>query len=55
MINKSMNSNKVENNEKLKAVNLEKKPDEKGGVYVSSHLKIFDPNTKEILVQQRAD
>lgn len=55
MINKSMNTNKVENSQKDKTIKPEKKPDEKGGVYVSSHLKIFDPNTKEILVQQRAD
>ena len=32
-----------------------KKPDEQTGIYVSSHLKIFDPNTKEVLVQQRGD
>lgn len=33
----------------------EKKPNETGGVYFSTHLKIFDPNTKEVLVQKRAD
>jgi hypothetical protein len=33
---------------------LEKKPNEKSGVVVSSHIKIYDPNTKEVLVQQRA-
>lgn len=31
------------------------KPNETGGVYFSSSIKIFDPNTKEILVQQRGD
>lgn len=33
----------------------ERKPNEHGGFYFSSHLKIFDPNTKEILVQKRGD
>lgn len=33
---------------------LEKKPNEKNGVVVSSHIKIFDPNTKEVLVEKRA-
>jgi hypothetical protein len=53
MINKYMNNNedkKVEVSEKP-----ESKPNETGGVYFSSHLKISDPNTKEILVQMRGD
>jgi len=32
-----------------------KKPDENIGYYFSSHLKIFDPETKKIFVQKRAD
>lgn len=31
------------------------KPNETGGFYFSSHLKITDPNTKEVLVQTRGD
>lgn len=31
------------------------KPNEHGGFYFSSHLKISDPNTKEVLVQVRGD
>ena len=31
------------------------KPDEMGGFYFSSHIKISDPNTKEVFVQQRGD
>ncbi len=31
------------------------KPNECGGIYFSSHLKISDPNTKEVLVQVRGD
>lgn len=52
MINKSMNEP-----EKLvpqKPV-LEKRPNEVQGMYFSSHIKIFDPNTKEVLVQKRGD
>ena len=33
----------------------EPKPDEKGGFIFSSVIKIFDPNTEEVLVQQRGD
>jgi hypothetical protein len=33
----------------------ESKPNEHGGFYFSSHLKIFDPNTKQVLVQKRGD
>jgi len=33
----------------------QKKPDELGGVYFSSSIKIFDPETNEILVQKRGD
>lgn len=32
-----------------------KKPNEFNGVYVSSHIKIFDPNSKEVFVQKRGD
>lgn len=31
------------------------KPNEHGGFYFSSHVKIFDPNTKQVLVQKRGD
>jgi hypothetical protein len=34
---------------------VEKKPNENAGLYFSSSIKIFDPNTKEILVQKRGD
>jgi hypothetical protein len=33
----------------------ETKPNEHGGFYFSSSVKIFDPNTKEVLVQKRGD
>jgi len=34
---------------------VEKKPNELGGFYFSSSVKITDPNTEEILVQIRGD
>lgn len=32
----------------------QKQPDEKGGIHVQSHIKIFDPETKEVFVNGRA-
>lgn len=29
-------------------------PDERSGVYVQGHIKIFDPNTGEVFVENRA-
>ena len=34
---------------------VEAKPNEHGGFYFSSFLKITDPETKEVLVQTRGD
>ena len=31
-----------------------KKPNENGSLSIESHVKIFDPNTKEIIVEKRA-
>jgi hypothetical protein len=33
----------------------EKKPNEVGGFYFSSGIKIFDPTSKEVLLQKRGD
>ena len=33
----------------------EKKPNEHLGFNFSSHVKIFDPNTKEVLVNKRGE
>lgn len=53
MINKTIeNSNSTSEKNKT---NVEKKPNEFGGVYFSSHIKIHDPNSKEVLVEKRAD
>jgi hypothetical protein len=32
----------------------DKKPDEKGGIYVEGRIKIFDPETNEVYVNGRA-
>ena len=53
MINKTT-ANKLENNEK-KEDKIVSKPNEQSGVYYSSHVKIYDPNTNEVFVQKRAD
>jgi hypothetical protein len=31
-----------------------KQPDERSGINVQGHIKIFDPDTKEVFVQERA-
>lgn len=31
-----------------------KKPDEKGGILIQSHIKIFDPENQEVYVNGRA-
>jgi hypothetical protein len=50
-----MNEN-MDNNAKFSTPQgVEKKPNENAGFYFSSHLKISDPNSKEILVQKRGD
>ena len=32
-----------------------KVPDEKGSIHVTEHIKIFDPNTKEVFLSKRED
>lgn len=49
-----MNENPAKSQEKS-SEKPENKPNEHGGFYFSSHVKIFDPNTKQVLVQKRGD
>lgn len=44
-----------ENTQPTQDSKAEVKPNESGGFYFSSFLKISDPNTKEVLVQTRGD
>ena len=46
---------KVQESKKLEPERPGPKPNEHGGFYFSSTVKIIDPNTKEILVQMRGD
>jgi hypothetical protein len=50
MINKDMTDK-----QHTKKTEPSTKPNEVGGIYFSSSIKIFDPETKEVLVQQRGD
>ena len=52
MINNNMNN---QQNKKPAEDKTEKRPNELGGFYFSSHLKIHDPNSKEVLVKMRGD
>lgn len=48
-------SNKTEENKENTPNKPESKPNEHAGFYFSSSVKIYDPNTKEVLVQKRGD
>lgn len=54
MINKEMNDYKS-NIEGTSGAKPEKKPNENAGFYFSSSVKIFDPNSQQVLVQKRGD
>lgn len=55
MINKEMNDNKSQNSNKNQSGNGSVKPNEQAGFYFSSSVKIFDPNSKQVIVQKRGD
>ena len=50
-INNNIEEKREEN---LAQVQLERQPDEKSGIHVQGHVKIFDPETKEVFVNGRA-
>jgi len=50
-----MNEKMEETKENKPSERQEVKPNESGGFYFSSGIKITDPNTKEVLVQIRGD
>jgi hypothetical protein len=54
MINKEMNESKSKNEGKPEQ-KTPIKPNEVGGFYFSSSVKIFDPNSKEVIVHKRGD
>lgn len=49
-----MNQSNKQTSEKQPAM-PEKKPNDVGGFYFSSSVKITDPNTNEVLLQKRGD
>lgn len=46
-INKNMTDKQQQNQPK-------KQPDEKGGILLQGHIKIYDPQTKQVFVNGRA-
>ena len=54
MINNTMKESKSQNEGKTGKTSSVK-PNEVGGFYFSSGIKIFDPQTQEVLVQKRGD
>jgi len=54
MINKEMKEHKSTNNGKQEQVRT-RKPDEHSGIYFSSGIKIFDPNSGEVILHKRGD
>lgn len=48
-----------DNNKKIEKIEVpvknEKKPNEVGGFYFSSFLKITDPNTEQVILEKRGD
>lgn len=53
MINKQMNNKNMSEVEDTRAET--RKPNETGGFYFSSSVKIFDPNTEEVIIHKRGD
>ena len=54
MTNNAINKNMHEKQQET-TVNTQpkKQPDERGGIHVQGHIKIFDPETKEVFVDKR--
>jgi uncharacterized protein (UPF0333 family) len=48
-----MDKNAINKNMNTKPQNMQKKPDEQGSFHVQGHIKIFDPETKEVFVNKR--
>jgi len=47
--------NEYKSNSEGNQARPERKPDEVSGYYFSSSIKIFDPNSKEVIVHKRGD
>ena len=55
-LGKTMDNNAINKNmdTKTQQTVTRKQPDERGSFHVQGHIKIFDPETKEVFVQERA-
>ena len=53
-INTSMEHTKEERQQDQPAHRAESRPNERGSFVVMGHVKIFDPNTQETIVETRA-
>lgn len=55
MVNNNMND-KSESVPKIESAAVKKptRPNENGAIHVEGFVKIFDPNTKEVIVEKRA-
>ena len=51
-INKTMQESN--NKPEPEVRNETRRPDEAGSIAIAAHVRIFDPNTKEIFVEKRA-
>jgi hypothetical protein len=53
-INKSMDNKMQDSTVQQPQITIPKQPDERSGIQVQGHIKIFDPQTKEVFVNGRA-
>jgi hypothetical protein len=55
MLNKDMDTKPQDNQaEKQEPMEQQKKPDVTAGIYVAGHIKIHDPESGEVYVENRA-
>ncbi len=52
-LNSSMNDKSAQQSEPVQKTS-QTRPNERAGFVVMGHVKIFDPNTKEVIVETRA-
>lgn len=48
-----MEQDKQQDTPKMETQKPERRPDETGGIHVQGHIKIFDPETKEVFIDKR--
>ena len=53
MINNAINKSMDQKVQETMTKQIQKQPDERGGIHVQGHIKIFDPETKEVFVDKR--